>query len=192
MSAGAQMLTGGIQLLLLAAFAGEFSGFRLHDVSGRAWFALIYLIIAGSLIGATDYLIGFPYGCTEQTMSRFLPDLLVERVLKLHGMSDVKRQEELPRMVRAGLNRLYRFQHSESGGWGWWEHDSDDAWMTAYVLYGLATAKRLIREAWARSLDVALDAERDAQRLCGLSPDYKEGVAAFKDKRPTRFTGARP
>ena len=97
--------------------------------------------IAGSLIGATDYLIGFPYGCTEQTMSRFLPDLLVERVLKLHGMTDVKRQEQLPRMVHAGLNRLYRFQHADSGGWGWWEHDSDDAWMTAYVLYGLATAR---------------------------------------------------
>jgi drug/metabolite transporter (DMT)-like permease len=55
MSAGAQMLTGGIQLLLLAAIAGEFSGFRPHHVSGRAWFALIYLIIAGSLIGFTAY-----------------------------------------------------------------------------------------------------------------------------------------
>ncbi len=97
--------------------------------------------IAGSLVGATNYLIGFPYGCTEQTMSRFLPDLLVERVLKLHGMSDVKRQEELPRMVHAGLNRLYRFQHPASGGWGWWEHDADSPWMTAYVLYGLATAQ---------------------------------------------------
>ncbi|MCW3100553.1 MAG: Large extracellular alpha-helical protein [Chthonomonadaceae bacterium] len=97
--------------------------------------------IAGSLVGATDYLIGFPYGCTEQTMSRFLPDLLVERVLKLHGMSDVKRREQLPRMVHAGLNRLYRFQHANTGGWGWWEHDADDSWMTAYVLYGLATAR---------------------------------------------------
>jgi drug/metabolite transporter (DMT)-like permease len=55
MSAGAQMLTGGIQLLLLAAIAGEFSGFRPQHVSGRAWFALIYLIIAGSLIGFTAY-----------------------------------------------------------------------------------------------------------------------------------------
>ena len=41
--------------MLLAAIAGEFSGFRLHDVSSRAWFALIYLIIAGSLIGFTAY-----------------------------------------------------------------------------------------------------------------------------------------
>lgn len=55
MSAGAQMLTGGIQLFMLAAIAGEFSGFHLQDVSGRAWFALIYLIIAGSLVGFTAY-----------------------------------------------------------------------------------------------------------------------------------------
>jgi drug/metabolite transporter (DMT)-like permease len=55
MSAGAQMLTGGIQLFVLAAVTGEFSGFRIHEVSGRAWFALIYLIIAGSLIGFTAY-----------------------------------------------------------------------------------------------------------------------------------------
>jgi drug/metabolite transporter (DMT)-like permease len=55
MSAGAQMLAGGIQLFMLAAIAGEFSGFRLQDVSGRAWFALIYLIIAGSLVGFTAY-----------------------------------------------------------------------------------------------------------------------------------------
>ena len=55
MSAGAQMLAGGIQLFLLAAIAGEFSGFRLQDVSARAWFALMYLILAGSLIGFTAY-----------------------------------------------------------------------------------------------------------------------------------------
>jgi drug/metabolite transporter (DMT)-like permease len=55
MSAGTQMLTGGIQLFILAAIAGEFSGFRLQQVSGRAWFALVYLIIAGSLIGFTAY-----------------------------------------------------------------------------------------------------------------------------------------
>jgi drug/metabolite transporter (DMT)-like permease len=55
MSAAAQMLTGGIQLFLLAWIAGEFSGFRVQNVSGRAWFALVYLIVAGSLIGFTAY-----------------------------------------------------------------------------------------------------------------------------------------
>ena len=131
--------------------------------------------LAGSLVGATDYLIGFPYGCTEQTMSRFLPDLLVERVLKLHGMADVKRQEQLPRMVRAGLNRLYRFQHEETGGWGWWEHDPDDAWMTAYVLYGLATARA---EGYLVT-DKALTKGRTAAVKMAKNPRTAPDTAAF-------------
>ena len=34
---------------------GEFNGFQVRAVSGRAWFALVYLIIAGSIIGYTAY-----------------------------------------------------------------------------------------------------------------------------------------
>lgn len=55
MSSGAQMLSGGIQLLLLAAVAGEFRNFHAANVSGRAWFSLVYLIIAGSIICYTAY-----------------------------------------------------------------------------------------------------------------------------------------
>ena len=55
MSAGAQMLSGGVQLLVLAAVAGEFGHFHIHDISGRAWFSLVYLIIAGSIISYTAY-----------------------------------------------------------------------------------------------------------------------------------------
>ena len=96
--------------------------------------------VATSLLGATEYLIGFPYGCTEQTMSRFLPDLLVERALKTHQFPKMPNSDQLPAMAKAGLQRLAKFQH-ESGAWGWWEHDKDDPWMTSYVLYGLATAR---------------------------------------------------
>ncbi len=55
MSAAAQMLSGGVQLLVLAAVAGEFAHFRMQDVSGIAWFSLVYLIIAGSIVGYTAY-----------------------------------------------------------------------------------------------------------------------------------------
>jgi len=55
MSAATQMLSGGVQLLILAAVSGEFAHFRAQDVSGRAWFSLIYLIIAGSIVGYTAY-----------------------------------------------------------------------------------------------------------------------------------------
>jgi drug/metabolite transporter (DMT)-like permease len=55
MSAAAQMLSGGVQLLVLAAVAGELSRFHAQAVSGVAWFSLGYLIIAGSIVGFTAY-----------------------------------------------------------------------------------------------------------------------------------------
>lgn len=55
MSAAAQMLSGGAQLFVLAGVTGEFSGFRIQNVSGNAWFALAYLIVFGSIIGFTAY-----------------------------------------------------------------------------------------------------------------------------------------
>lgn len=55
MSAATQMLTGGVQLLILAAVSGEFAQFHASFISGKAWFALIYLIVAGSIIAFTAY-----------------------------------------------------------------------------------------------------------------------------------------
>lgn len=55
MSAAAQMLTGGVQLLILAAVAGEVNHFHASAISAKAWFALIYLIIAGSIVAFTAY-----------------------------------------------------------------------------------------------------------------------------------------
>ncbi len=55
MSSAAQMFAGGVLLTLTAALLGEFHGFRLQTVSGKAWFALAYLIVAGSIIGFTAY-----------------------------------------------------------------------------------------------------------------------------------------
>ena len=55
MSAAAQMLTGGVMLLLLAAIAGEFGQFHLATISGKAWFSLFYLILAGSIVSYTAY-----------------------------------------------------------------------------------------------------------------------------------------
>jgi drug/metabolite transporter (DMT)-like permease len=55
MSSGAQMLTGGIFLAFTAAASGELRGFQVASVSREAWLALLYLIIAGSIIGFTAY-----------------------------------------------------------------------------------------------------------------------------------------
>ncbi|MGC1329123.1 2-(1,2-epoxy-1,2-dihydrophenyl)acetyl-CoA isomerase PaaG [Pseudomonas sp.] len=55
--------------------------------------------------------------------------------------------------------------------------------------YGLALIKRSLNASFDNSLDQQLEMERDLQRLAGRSHDYREGVAAFMDKRPAVFKG---
>jgi 2-(1,2-epoxy-1,2-dihydrophenyl)acetyl-CoA isomerase len=54
---------------------------------------------------------------------------------------------------------------------------------------GLAATKEMIRASWQHSLNDELDRQRDAMRRLGFSADYREGVAAFLEKRPATFTG---
>jgi drug/metabolite transporter (DMT)-like permease len=55
MSSGAQMLAGGILLTVAAATLGEFRNFHPAVVSRAVWLSLLYLIVAGSILGFTAY-----------------------------------------------------------------------------------------------------------------------------------------
>jgi alpha-2-macroglobulin len=97
--------------------------------------------VAGSLFGALDYLTTYPYGCTEQTMSSFLPNVIVSQALKDVKTSTIRNNNDLAKKVKKGMDRLYAFQHDD-GGWGWWKDDQSDPFMTAYVVSGLTWAKQ--------------------------------------------------
>ena len=97
--------------------------------------------ISGTLLGALDYLTTFPYGCTEQTMSSFLPNIIVSQTLQEFKTASIHNKDDLKKKVERGRNRLYSFQH-EDGGWGWWKDDQSDPFMTAYVIDGLTLAKQ--------------------------------------------------
>jgi drug/metabolite transporter (DMT)-like permease len=55
MSSASQMLAGGVLLTLTAALLGEFRGFHVEAVSRGAWLALVYLVVAGSIVAFTAY-----------------------------------------------------------------------------------------------------------------------------------------
>ena len=119
--------------------------------------------MAVTMLDALPYLIDYPYGCTEQTMSRFLPAAITAKTLRDLGQrpEDVmnkifggveaehaaathpdgkKDLRQLNRMTDEGLARLYDFQHAD-GGWGWWKEGESDHFMTAYVVWGLTLAR---------------------------------------------------
>jgi uncharacterized protein YfaS (alpha-2-macroglobulin family) len=128
--------------------------------------------LAASMIDALPYLVDYPYGCTEQTLNRFLPTVIVRKVIgngwdvktaaetHLAGTpgwaiarkrTPVFDREQIDEMVRDGVTRLTNMQCSD-GGWGWFSGwgEWSSAHLTALVMHGLKLAQKS---------DVAVDNE---------------------------------
>lgn len=98
--------------------------------------------IADSLNSAISRLVQFPYGCVEQTLSRFIPAVHARALLADKAWQpDPATAEKLPLAIEEGLKRLEDMQHDD-GGWGWWKQDATSLTMTSHVLYCLGLAKR--------------------------------------------------
>ncbi len=95
--------------------------------------------LAAAMQDGLDYLEHFPYECTEQTVSRFLPNVLTYKALNELGWDDPELEARLQQLVPFGLQRLYNQQHYD-GGWGWWSTSKSNALVTAWVLLGLDKA----------------------------------------------------
>lgn len=97
--------------------------------------------LSGTMLDSLEYLVGYPYGCVEQTMSRFLPTLVVAETLKTLGREDSNLKNELPKMVKKGIELIKGHQNSD-GGFGWFGgRGNSHPYVSAYVTYGLAIAK---------------------------------------------------
>jgi len=96
--------------------------------------------LAAGMRDGLAYLEHFPYECTEQTVSRFLPNVLTYRALQELEIRDTELEARLPGLVEEGLNKLYLQQHAD-GGWGWWAEGESNPYLTAYVVFALAKAR---------------------------------------------------
>lgn len=94
--------------------------------------------LLGTLPSAMKYLIDYPYGCVEQTTSRFVPAVIAKANLDLYY--DAIESKDLDKIIAKGIERLTALQNS-SGGWGWWSEGVSQLYITNYVLENLLLAK---------------------------------------------------
>lgn len=114
--------------------AGTFDG--LEAGTGRASLALgpvAQFDAAGLLVELDRY----PYGCTEQTISRAMPLLYLDQVAAAMGIT---REEPVAERVNTAIARVLENQ-SSSGSFGLWRPDRGDLWLDAYVTDFLSRAR---------------------------------------------------
>jgi hypothetical protein len=141
--------------------------------------------LVGAMMDALPYCLDYPYGCTEQTVSRFLPAVLTLKTLQNMGISledvrdvrgrlaEVRRtekgehrhvyadspifdSEELQRIIDKGLQRITEMQHGD-GGWAWWTHGDSSPYLTAYILQALLSAEECDVAVDQRMIDRGMD-----------------------------------
>lgn len=83
-----------------------------------------------------SYLITYPYGCLEQTVSSAFPQLYLSKVFQLGKAKN----EEMTKNVKAAIDRLKLFRTSE-GGFSYWPNGEMNHWANNYVGHFLLEAK---------------------------------------------------
>jgi len=108
--------------------------------------------LAAAMTTGLEVLENYPYQCTEQTLSRFLPNLMAYRTIQSLGLDSPDLLARLERTLDEGIQELASRQN-EDGGWGWWSeasaissledpiNPSSDGIISAYVVFGLSAAK---------------------------------------------------
>lgn len=107
-----------------------------------------------ALLGSLDR---YPYGCTEQIVSRAMPLLYVNQLASRERLA---LDDTLEARVRDAVDRVLARQDS-SGSFGVWSVGGDDLWLDAYALDFLTRAREKGIAVPQRALDIGLDRLRN-------------------------------
>ena len=96
--------------------------------------------LGAAMMSALEVLETSPSDNTEQIVSRFLPNLETYRVIQEFGLEEPGMQTRLESLLDDSISQLDNHQNPD-GGWGWWNGNASDPFITAYALYGLIRAE---------------------------------------------------
>ncbi len=135
--------------------------------------------LAVTTVDSLDYLQNYPHQCIEQTVSRFLPNVMTFRALKDLGIDDPELEENLRGVLDYALERLKNEQNPD-GGWGWFGHMESNPYITAYAALGLIEARDAGFDIEAAMIDRALNfVKTDFVRVTIDTPVYRLNRQAF-------------
>jgi hypothetical protein len=160
------VLEHGLEVLIAASGAvdGERGTLRIELPPAKPHSTTIEVTVTPSLaataIAALPYLADYPYGCLEQTLSRFVPTLVALHSLERLGLDRgavaqaalvpelttaprperAVTLEQIDRMAAEGLERVLSMQRGD-GSFSWWPGGDGDAFMSGYALWSLSLAR---------------------------------------------------
>ena len=125
-----------------------------------------------AIVESLPYLVSYPYGCVEQTLSTFIPTLTARKLAKSFDLALPVSEAEAEKFTRAGIDKLIGYQHTD-GGWGWWKDDETSPYMTAYTLEGFAAA---------RDFKVSFDSEITKKGVANLQNALKKKDLGLEER----------
>lgn len=130
-----ELLPGQAPLKLSSLFAPDVAQSTRFDA--EVWLSASPLL---HLRGCLDFLLSYPYGCTEQKAASLLPRLLYDELAPFCPLLAATPQEEVNKEVERDINALFARQ-CEDGGLGYWEAGKKACgWASAYAAMVLTVA----------------------------------------------------
>ncbi len=166
-------------------FDGHSKGDSTHSESAQVTWPKDALAYRSTLSLITDtsglanlgpglhYLIRYPYGCLEQTLSKLLPMISIKELARALKLKEL-RGPKLQHMIRQGISKVLRHQHAD-GHFSLWPSSDSDPNLTAYALFGLHLAKQAKVRVPKRALDKA------AYRLRQWATSTKRSLSSRND-----------
>jgi hypothetical protein len=163
--------------IVIAPGDGQRIAYDIFGVEGtRAATLELSALPAMQLERHLDYLLRYPYGCAEQTVSPVFAQLYLDKLTKLTKEQESRRRNN----VLAGLERLRGFQTS-GGGMAYWPGGRDPhPWASNYVLHFLVEAERA-------GFNVPLDLKNNLERFqAKVAANWRQNNDPFYDTNTQR------